>query len=204
MKQLFLASSFSDVLPAFAEFVAHPKGKRVTFIPTASVVEKVVFYVNAGKKALEKLGLVIDVLELSTATTEEINNKLRNNDLIYLTGGNTFYLLQEMKRTGADQIIVDEVAAGKLLIGESAGAIVTAPNIEYVKGMDSIKKAPGLANFDALGLVDFYPVPHSTNAPFQKIAQKIADTYSSSLNLMPFSNHEAIIVHGEKIKIERC
>ena len=106
MKELFLSSSFKDVATIFADFKQDLKGKTVTFIPTASIVEKVVFYVASGKKALEKLGLKVDILEISTAEPEEINTKLRNNDFIYVTGGNTFFLLQELKRTGADKIIL--------------------------------------------------------------------------------------------------
>ena len=203
MKKLFLVSSFKDVANVLKNLENDLEGKTVTFIPTASVVEKVIFYVNAGKKALEKVGLIIDELEISTATTDEIRTKLTGNDLIYITGGNTFFLLQELKRTGADKIIVEEINAGKLYIGESAGAIVASANIEYIKGMDSIKKAPNLANFDALGLVEFYTVPHYTNLPFKKIAQKIIDDYSSTLSLVPISNKEAIVVDNSQVKIER-
>ena len=128
MKELFLSSSFKDVATIFADFKQDLKGKTVTFIPTASIVEKVVFYVASGKKALEKLGLKVDILEISTAESEEINTKLRNNDFIYVTGGNTFFLLQELKRTGADKILTEEVNAGKVYIGESAGAMITSPN----------------------------------------------------------------------------
>lgn len=200
MKRIFLAASFKDVCPLFADFERDIKGKIVTFIPTASMVENVVFYVEAGKKALEKLGAIVDELELSTATAEEIRTKLKNNDIIYVTGGNTFFLLEELKRTGADKIIIEEVNAGKLYIGESAGAIVTAANIEYAKGMDNPKKAPGLLNFDALNLVDFYTVPHYTNFPFKKAAQKIMIQYSSELKLLPISNHEAIIMDDDEIR----
>lgn len=200
MKRIFLAASFNDVCPLFADFERNIKGKTVTFIPTASMVENVVFYVEAGKKALEKLGAIVDELELSTATTEEIRTKLKNNDIIYVTGGNTFFLLKELKRTGADKIIIEEVNAGKLYIGESAGAIVTAANIEYAKGMDNPKKAPSLLNFDALNLVDFYTVPHYTNFPFKKVAQKIVSQYSSELKLLPISNHEALIMDGDEIR----
>ena len=199
MSKIFLASSFKDVMNLFADFEKNLKGKTVTFIPTASVVEKVNFYVKAGKQALEKLGLIIDELDISTATIDEINSKLRVNDFIYVTGGNTFYLLQEMKRTGADQIIIEEVSNGKLYIGESAGAVVAASNIEYVKGMDSVKKAPDLVDYAALGLVDFYVVPHYTNIPFKKIAQKIIDKYSLSLNLSPISNKGAILVNNNEV-----
>ncbi|WP_394927413.1 peptidase E [uncultured Robinsoniella sp.] len=200
MKRIFLAASFSDVCPLFADFERNIKGKTVTFIPTASMVENVVFYVEAGKKALEKLGAIVDELELSTATAEEIRTKLKNNDIIYVTGGNTFFLLKELKRTGADKIIIEEVNAGKLYIGESAGAMVTAANIEYAKGMDNPKKAPGLLDFDALNLVDFYTVPHYTNFPFKKAAQKIVRQYSSELKLLPISNHEALIMVGDEIR----
>jgi hypothetical protein len=60
------------------------------------------FFVKSGKKALEKLGLKVDELELTTASAEEIAETLRCNDIIYITGGNTFFLLQELRRTGAD------------------------------------------------------------------------------------------------------
>lgn len=203
MKKLFLASSFMDVADIFADFEKDLNGKTVTFIPTASKMEKVVFYVEEGRKALEKMGLVVEELDISTASTAEITDKIKNNDFIYVTGGNTFFLLQELKRTGADQIITDEVNAGKLYIGESAGAMVASANIEYAKGMDSAKKAPDLENFDALGLVEFYTVPHYTNSPFKKSGQKIVDTYSSILNLSPISNNEAIVVSGSEITIKR-
>ena len=38
----------------------------------------------------------------------------------YKTGGNTFFLLQELKRKGVDKIISKQVKLGKLYIGESA------------------------------------------------------------------------------------
>lgn len=198
-----MASSFKDVSNIFAVYEKDLSGKTVTFIPTASVVEKVVFYVDAGRKALEKLGLIIDELEISTSTTDEIRTKIKSNDFIYVTGENTFFLLQELKRTGADKIIMDEVNSGKLYIGESAGAIVTSSNIEYVKGMDSVKKAPDLTDFDALDLVEFYTVPHYTNSPFKKMAQKIIDNYGSTLNLSLISNKDAILVSNDEIKIEK-
>ncbi|EFU69602.1 S51 family peptidase [Aliarcobacter butzleri JV22] len=199
MKKLFLASSFKDVANIFADFEKDLKGKRVTFIPTASKVEKVVFYVNSGKKALQKLGLIIDELDISTASNDEINSKLRNNDFIYITGGNTFFLLQELKKTGADKIIIDEINKGKLYIGESAGAIVTSANVEYAKRMDDVKKAPNLTEFSGLNLVDFYVIPHYTNFPFEKTVEKIIEDYSSKLDLSPISNKAAILVVDNKI-----
>lgn len=202
MKKIFLSSSFKDVANIFEKFESNLKGKTVTFIPTASVVEKVIFYVDSGRKALEKLGIIIDELEVSTANIKEIKTKLEKNDMIYVTGGNTFFLLQELKRTGADKIIINQVMAGKTYIGESAGSIIASPNIEYAKLMDSVKKAPNLENFDALKLVDFYAVPHHTNFPFKKAVEKIIHTYSNDLKLMPISNKQAILINNEQVFFE--
>lgn len=201
-KKLFLASSFKDVAGILEKVESDLKGKTVTFIPTASKVEKVTFYVSSGKKALEKLGLIVDELDVATATLEEIRLKLQNNDFIYVTGGNSFYLLHELKKSGADKIIIDEVNKGKLYIGESAGAIITSPNIQYIEKMDSVKKALDLSNYNALDLVDFHTVPHHTNAPFKKILENIIADYSGKLNLKPISNKQAIVVSGNDVEVQ--
>jgi dipeptidase E len=203
MKKLFLASSFKDVASLMPDFAKEDlKGKTVTFIPTASIPESVKFYVSSGKKALEKLGLTVDELELTKATTEEISDKLCKNDYIYITGGNTFFLLQELRKTGADKIISEQIHSGKLFIGESAGSMIVSPNIEYAKGMDNYKKATELESYTALNIVDFYPLPHHTNFPFKKAVEKIIAKYESELKLYPISNSQAIIVNAENVTVE--
>jgi dipeptidase E len=203
MKKLFLASSFKDVANLLGKFANESlKGKTVTFIPTASIPETVKFYVSSGRKALERLGLTVDELEISTASDEEISGKLQNNDYIYVSGGNTFYLLQELKNTGAGKIISEQISVGKLYIGESAGSMIVSPNIEYAKDMDSCKKAPNLNTFDALNIIDFYPLPHYTNFPFKKAVEKVISKYESVLTLYPISNSQVIQVNGTAVKIE--
>lgn len=201
-RKLFLASSFKDVAKLFADFTGEElKGKSVTFIPTASIPESVKFFVSSGRKALEKLGLTVDELELTQATGEGIRNKLEKNDYIYITGGNTFFLLQELKKTGADKIIIEQIKKGKTYIGESAGSIIMSPNIEYVKDMDDYRKAPELSDLSALHVVDFYPLPHHTNFPFKKAVEKIIAGYGEQLTLYPISNAQAITVNGAEVRV---
>ncbi|HAO6036795.1 TPA: type 1 glutamine amidotransferase-like domain-containing protein [Listeria monocytogenes] len=202
MKNLFLTSSFKDVVPLFTEFESNLQGKTVTFIPTASKVEEVVFYVEAGKKALEDLGLIVEELDVATGTLEEITATLKKNDFIYVTGGNTFFLLQELKRSGADKLILEEIAKGKLYIGESAGAVITSPNISYIQSMDSVKKATNLTNYDALNLVDFSILPHYNNAPFKEVTQKIVADYAGKPTMRPISNQEAIFVRDKEVSLK--
>jgi dipeptidase E len=212
MKNLFLSSSFTDVTAWFVDFATEIlagdqiagnllEGKTVTFIPTANVPEEYKLYVDEAKKALEQLGIIVDELEVSTASVEEIEHKLRGNDFIYVSGGNTFYLLQELRKSGADKIIIDEIGKGKLYVGESAGTLIMAPNIEFVKHMDDVETAPELTSFDALHVVDFYPVPHHKNEPFVQATEDIIKQYGEVLQLQPISNNEVIVVKGDKVKI---
>ena len=203
MVKLFLSSSFSEVASILPEFEPNLKNKKVTFIYTASTVEDVNFYVEDGKKELENLGIIVDKLDISSSKKSEIELKLSNIDFIYISGGNTFYLLQELKRTGIDKIIINEVKFGKLYIGESAGSIILAPNIEYSKYMDDISKAPFLNSYDSLNLIDFYILPHNNEFPFEESTKKISDEYSSKVNLVKINNSEVILFSDEKFEIKK-
>jgi dipeptidase E len=196
MMNLFLASYFTGSAKLFVEFTQNTcSGKKVVFIPTASVPEKVTFHVDSDRRSLEKLGLIIDELEVSTASKDEIENKITNADYIFVAGGNTFFLLQELKRSGADKLIVEHIRKGKIYISTSAGSIIVSKNIEYIKFMDDFMAAPELNNnFFALGIIDFYIVPHCINFPFRKSAEKIIAEYSETLDLRPIHNKQAIIV----------
>lgn len=204
MKKMFLASSFSTVAKQFPEFYGDDlEGKKVAFIPTASNTEKVTFYVESGKKALVKLGMTPVVLDVSTATKSDIIETIRDADLIYVTGGNTFFLLQELRISGADKAIKDAIKSGKCYIGESAGSIIMSPNIEYASMLDSISVAPKLKAFDGLNETTLYPVPHHTNFPFKKAVEKIIATYSDKIAICPISNAEAIQITGKEFVVAR-
>lgn len=202
MKRLFLTSFFSDAAGLLTDFAGGDiKGKTVTFIPTASIPESVTFYVKSGKKILESLGLSVDVLELTKSSAEETEKTLRKNDFIYVSGGNTFFLLQELIKKGADKIISELIMEEKIYIGESAGSMILSPDIEYVKLMDSEKKAPDLHSYAALNVIDFYPLPHYTNFPFAKKVEKIIKNYDSKINLVPIKNTQVILVNGDDFKV---
>jgi dipeptidase E len=150
---------------------------------------------------LEKLGLIIDELEVSKASKDEIENKITNADYVFVAGGNTFFLLQELKRSGADKLIIEHIKKGKIYISTSAGSIIVSKNIEYIKFMDSPTAAPELNNdFSALGIIDFYIVPQCTNSPYKKSAEKIIVEYSKKLDLRPIHNKQAIIIKGNQVE----
>lgn len=201
MKKMLLVSMFQNVSNILKTVEPNLKNKTVTYIPTASTVERLGFFVRIGKWRLKRLGLIVDELEISTSTYETIKDKLEKNDYIYVTGGNTFFLLQELKITGADKLLIEEINKGKFYIGESAGAIVVAPNIEYSSEMDDIEKAPSLKDYSGLNLIDFYVVPHFQNWEFGKAVEKIVNAYSKTLELKTINDNQAILIENDSIRI---
>jgi len=197
---IFLTSSFAEVVDLFVRFTGGEcRGRTVTLIPTASLAEEVNSYLVAAREAFVEAGLVIDELEVSTATQDEIVSKLERGDYIYVSGGNTFFLL---KRTGADRLIAEQVRAGKCYIGESAGSAILAPSIDYIRALDDVTAAPDLESYTALGLVDFYPLPHYRNAPFDEAVEQVLKEHGQVLALRRFSNNQAIVVSGGHAEIQ--
>ena len=203
MKEIFLCSYFAEVAALLPQSVPTSLcGKTVAFIPTASIHEDFNQYVEEGREALASLGLTIKELEITQCEQKEIETVLRNCDCIYVSGGNTFFLMQELRRTGTDRLIVEQVEKGKLYIGESAGAMVFAPNIEYATKMDNhLSMTPGFEDFTALGIVNFYPVVHFNSFPFIE-ATRIVMQENTHLPLKPITNQQAIVVIGDTISIQ--
>lgn len=202
MQKLFLVSLFKDVFQIFIDFAnENLVGKTVTFIPTAAIPDKLDFHIRYSKELLAKMGLIVYELEISTASHSDIVKKLENNEYIYVAGGNTFFLLQEMNRTGTGNLIKTQINMGKLFIGESAGAILVAPDIEYSKDTDNPLMAPNLKSYDALNIVDFYPVPHYNDASLKEAVDIVISKYGTKLPLVPFSNSQAILVIGKEKQI---
>ncbi len=197
MKKLFLSSYFAKVASLLPEFLGENcAGKKVAFIPTASNVEKFKSYVKVDKNALQKLGLQIIELDVSIESVATARDKLKKCDYIYIEGGNTYYLLQELKRSGCDKLIVKQIESGKPFIGVSAGSMVMSPSIEYAQIMDDPSFAPKLSDYSALGLVNFYPLPHAENFPFKQAAKKTIKQYGGKLNICPINNDQVILVDG--------
>lgn len=197
MKKLFLTSSFADVAIHFKDFIQEElTDKTVTFIPTASRVESITFYVDNDRNAFKQLGIRIDECDIATTPTERIAEQLKKNDYIFVTGGNTFYLLQELKKSGADQLITEQILSGKPYIGSSAGSIVLSPQIEYIKAMDDEKKAPDLSDYQGLNLIDVYPLPHFGNFPYKKETAFIYQNYHTTHALVKMSNTEFLAVQA--------
>ena len=202
MKQLFLCSYFAGVKELFRQYVSEKQlGKQVLFIPTAGNVEEYRGYIDEALQTFEDLGFQVEVLDISACDRETAQAKIFQSKLLYISGGNTFYLLQELKKKQLLSLIKEQIADGMVYVGESAGAIIIAKDIDYNKIMDDKTVAMELNGTEALNEADFYVLPHVGEEPFVESAQTTLDTYSDQLNLLPLNNRQALLVEGEEVKV---
>lgn len=91
---------------------------------------------------------------------------------------------------------------GKTYIGESAGAVVAGPNIEYIKRMDSEDPAPYLDNdYAGLGLVDFSIVPHIDSPALGESAAEIMRHSNGDDHMVPIRDDQAVLVNGPHVEL---
>ena len=192
MKHLLLASMFTPAVLAASGAAAALQGKICAYIPTAGIPEGLDPMDPAGPDRLRSLGIRVRMVDVAALSPQETAAALADCAAIAAAGGNTFFLLQELRRSGADALIHQRISEGCWYLGESAGAAVAAPDISYLAPMDEPSLAPALTSTAALGLVDFYPLPHMDNEWMGVAAREILSTGLPGLR--PLQDDQALLV----------
>ena len=94
--KLFLCSHFSSVGSLIKEEI---ENKKVAFIPTASLREGYIGYVGSARKLFKKLGAIVTEIDISTEAYSTIQSVFEEADVIYFTGGNSFFLMRSEEHT---------------------------------------------------------------------------------------------------------
>ncbi|EOT46580.1 MULTISPECIES: Type 1 glutamine amidotransferase-like domain-containing protein [Enterococcus] len=175
MKTKFLCSSFLGSESLFTKEVSL-SDKRIGFIPTASVVEEYDSYVLEAYQFLKERAKHVLTINLDQVEFCELKDLLSTVDILYISGGNTFYLLQAVYNSGFDRLMTDYLAKGNYLIGESAGAVIMTPDISYIHVMDDDRVVESKVT-KGLGLVDRPIIPHVESEYLGQAAAEILNTY---------------------------
>lgn len=195
--RLFLTSYFAETAPLFEKFV-NPwiRDRKVLFIPTAGNTEEYRGYIEEGMQCFQAMGYEVHVMDAAETDEAEAVWRISGTGFLYVSGGNTFYLMQELRRKHLTELIRSRTEEGMVYAGESAGAVIAAPDIGYNQIMDDSRAAPELMSYRGLGLVPFSVLPHYGEFPFAETSAQTFEKYHSVLNLVPLTNAEAVIADG--------
>jgi dipeptidase E len=194
---VFLTSQASNVLKKILALLPRQSSEyKVVFVPTAAKPYADAPWMYTDRDELLRLGFVVENLELDTASVDEVKKAVEVADIIFVAGGNTFYLLEQAKKTGFIEIVREGVTKGKIYVGSSAGSVLAAPDIKYVELFDDPAKA-NLENTKSLGLVGFAILPHLGNPKYKELHDRVLNEYKDwPYPLVPVSDDQFAVPEG--------
>lgn len=161
MSKLLLTSkglSSSHIETIFLELLDKPvEQMSICIIPTASFeLKEHSPRIIQAKEQFARLGfLQVDCLDIEF----EPAMPLLNYDILYIGGGDPFYLLKHLWKSGADQLIEKMFHAGKVIVGVSAGTLVLGPHLEVAEVFTPELRS--VTEIQGLGLFSFSVMPHA-------------------------------------------
>lgn len=153
------------------------------------------FYIDESIKELEDLG--IKVVEFNIAKHDSFSDFLEF-DIYYVCGGNTFYILDRMRKTGVDKILIEAVKKGKFYVGVSAGSIMAGPDIEisgWKHGGD--RNDVNLKDLTGFKLVPYIVTPHYADK-YKEIIEEFQETRKGE-PVIALTDDQAIFVEDGKM-----
>ncbi|WFR62306.1 Type 1 glutamine amidotransferase-like domain-containing protein [Paenibacillus amylolyticus] len=132
----------------------------IGYIPSCSDPERK--YFEHTRRYYNQIGIDnIHYYDLDLEYEENTFGSIYECDVIHLSGGNTFYFLSLLQKRNMLGQLRSYVKSVSILIGVSAGSILSTPTIEIAGyGEDADENNVDLNDMKALGLVDFEFAPH--------------------------------------------
>lgn len=200
MRRLFLTSTSCNVLDEFVKLLdKSPSELTVAFIPTAANVYDDKYFIERDREKLILLGFKIFDLNIAGKTEKYLYENLKSTDIIFVAGGNSFYLLEKSIESGFYELVKQFVEEGKYYIGSSAGSVLAGSSISHVTLLDNQTKAPKLKSFEGFKLIDKIILPHYDNKKYQD-KMKIIMTENSKFHdkIITLNDNEALVIEGTK------
>jgi len=173
--------------------------KRVGFITTAANVEpgNKDWYINQILN-LQKYGFEwIDFIDPSAADVDW-RTRLEAIGIVFVSGGNTFHLLNQARKTGFG-IWLKEHIENVTYVGASAGSIIVTPSIGVSPIDHGDDNLPGISDLKGLCFVDFEVSPHTPEMVSAYKNEEYAATIQRKLYAL--NDRSALSVIDKRLRI---
>ncbi len=196
---IILLSYHRPSMPWLIRYLKEHKVKKIAYIMNAAKREvlKYTDFIFNDKNKLSNAGFEIDVINLDK--NGNLEKDLFNYDVIYVRGGNTFDLLDSVRKSGFDKILPKLLNKEKIYVSSSAGSILLSPSIEFVENdfMSDINLV-GLKDKSGLEILDFGVFPHwedNFEAKLDKLSTKLKIEYP----IIKLKDNQLVLINNGKI-----
>lgn len=207
MIRLFLTSSTHAVSKHWVQHIDLQTEKKLVFITTpADCEEGDKQWLMDDRQSLVDAGFEVTDYTIIGKTAEELLTDLSEYDIIYISGGNTFFMLQESHTSGFFEVIHELVEEkGKVYVGTSAGSIIAGPQLpEYLLDLGEDLIDEQLLDASGFGFVNFIVLPHWGSESFKKryLESRMQMLYhDTQFPIMVLTDKQYVKVEGESIEI---
>lgn len=173
------------------------KSKPILYIPLAMDNKKYDSCCNWYQEEIKHMN--IEKFEIVKSSLELSQKDLSNYCALFIGGGNTYKLLNEIKQYSNYEKIIDYLNKGGNIFGGSAGAIIFGKDINCCLLDDD--NSIGLKNTSGFNLLNDYSILcHLKNKNFKKNHKFLAE-YSKKNKVIYLPEEDVIIIENDKISI---
>lgn len=202
--ELFLTSSVHAVAHDIAKKVDLSKASKLVFIDTAVEPKEEredLEWLKKDKQALIDAGFVVSDYTITGKTKDQLEGDLNDFDYIYMSGGNTAYLLEQSQKSGFIPVINDFIRKkNKIYIGTSAGSIIAGPRLpDYFSDEEA-----ELENKNGYGFVNFTLVPHWGSEDFKEryLGERLKIVYKEDqVPLILLTDNQYVHIKDDQMRI---
>jgi len=199
MQTILLTSAGMQVKDEILKLLPRPANQiNLAYIMTAVKPSADKAYAEDDRKLLEEAGFNIEDIDIEGKTETELFKALACFNIIYVQGGNPFYLLKTVHESGFDKVVKELVAKGVIYIGVSAGSVICGPIIETADW-----KKPGRNRYDLKDLTGMNLVPFNLFVHYEdKWKDTVKEKSKESLfPIITLTDKQAILVCGDKTEL---
>lgn len=200
MKTLLLASSGGFVTERAFEFLSKPlKDMKIAYIDTASRGVEDTSYMERHKVRMKELKWDFEEIDIAGMKEEKLRQTLKDKEVIYVEGGNTFYLMKAIRESGFQGVLEDLLEQGVIYIGTSAGSYVCSPSIEMANWKHQDKYDHyGVTDLTGMNLVPFIITAHYVPEYMELISEKIK-TAEHPVRIL--TDEQALLIQDDEVQL---
>jgi dipeptidase E len=157
------------------------------------------FKLNETCEFIKSLGLNPEIVDLSLfSEPAKLRERLQTFDMLWVSGGNTFCLRYQARRSGFDQVLPTLLKQGVVYAGESAGACLLGTTLKGLEAGDQPEFAEEII-WEGLSIIPYFILPHTDNPWMVKDTAYARNTHAGE-EIVELTDSETYIFDGEKGK----
>ncbi len=208
MKHLFLTSSIG--IPGVGESIraklGHNNSLKTAFIftPVEGDDQSDLSWVEEERVGLRKNGFDIFDYTITGKSLTQIRKDLSDIEVLYISGGNEFYLKEKSNESEFETFVHEFVDSGKMYIGTSCGSIIMGQDISPLQKLSDLASLSKPIDTTGFGVVDVTILPHWGSSEFRERwlnTESLSLMYKTESPLIALNNYEYVEVLDDQFRI---